>query len=130
MNWRSRALSLARPVLERDSGKVFGGEDPGGCSVHVSGYSFLQRLFCQRSSGRQELNGPAADDDVFALHRASARLEVIEDAFRADQQIPRLWPEGHENVHVERRDRLEVEGRSPPRHQWRNGQSRRRPASG
>ena len=104
--------------LERNSGKVFGGKDQGGRSVHVSDDSFLQRFFHQRASGRQELNGPAADDDILTLHRAAVRLEVIEDALGADQQPPRPWPESHEYVHIQRRDGFEVKGRS---HRAANG---------
>jgi Amt family ammonium transporter len=32
--------------------QIFGGEDPGGCSVHISFHSFVQGLLQQRTPGR------------------------------------------------------------------------------
>jgi len=83
---------LGAPGLERDGGEVFGGEDAGGCAVHVSFHGFPQRFLNERSSGRQELDGPACYHDVFALHRAAPRLKILEDGLRADEQAARFWP--------------------------------------
>ena len=64
------------------------------------------------ASNRQELNRPAADDDVFAFDRAAPRLEIIKNGLRADEQAPRLGSESHEDDHVEGGDRFKVEGRA------------------
>jgi hypothetical protein len=97
---------------------VFGGEHAGGCAVHVSFHGFPQRFLHERSSGRQELDKPACDHDVFALHRPAPRLEVLEDGLRTDEAAARFRREGNEDVHIQRGHWFEVKGRA---HRAANG---------
>jgi hypothetical protein len=53
-----------------------------------------------------------AYDDVFAFHRAAARIEVIENRLRTGQQAPGFGAESDKDVHVERGHGFKIEGRA------------------
>ena len=95
--------------LQGDGREMFGGEDARGNVPDRQGDGFGQSLLHQRAGRWQKLHGPASDDDVFALHAAAARGEVIENGLWADEPGTRIGAEGDEDVHVEGRDRLQVE---------------------
>lgn len=105
-------LVLRPPGLEREGGEMFRGENArrSAFDIHLDG--FREGFFRQRPGRRQELDGPAANDDIFTLHGAASGLQVIVDGPWADQEIPRIGPEGDEDIHVQRRDRLQIERRA------------------
>ena len=105
-------LVLGPSGLERDGREVFGGEDAGWRAIDIGFHGLREGLLPQRSGGREELDRPATDDDVFPLHRSTTCLEVIKNGLGADNQAPLLRLESDEDIHVQRGDGLEVEGRS------------------
>src|SRR5262245_50196020 len=71
---------------------------------------FVQRFVQQWRARWQELNGPACNHDVFALHRTTSGLQVIEDGLRTDDELARLLSESDEYIHIQSGCRLEIEG--------------------
>lgn len=58
----------------------------------------------------KELHGPSGENKVFPVHVGATLGQIIEDRLGADDESARLRTEGDEDVHVQRGNRLQVEG--------------------
>jgi hypothetical protein len=101
---------LGASCLERDGCKVLGSEDADGHSFKIALYALLQCFFHQRRDGREELDRPATDDYIFALHCATSRYQMIEKRFWTDDELALLRSECDEHVQVQRVHWLKVKG--------------------
>src|SRR5439155_1454231 len=106
------SLVLGATGLERDGSQMLGGEDARGRAGDILLDGLRQRFLDQRIGGRKKLHRPSGDDDVFAVHVAATRLEVVKDGLRTRQQIPGFGAEVDEDVHVERGHGFKIEGRA------------------
>src|SRR5437667_9739041 len=100
---------LGAAGLKRNGGQMFCGKYAGGDARDVFVSRLGERFLDQRTGGRKELHRPSGKHDVFALHFAAPRLEVIKDTLWADEQTASFRPESNEDVQVERGNRLKIE---------------------
>ena len=96
--------------LESNGREVLSSEDAGCRPLDIHLPRRSQCFFKQRARGRKKLNWPTANHDVFAFHRAVTILKIAEDGFRADNRRTWLGPKLDEDIHIESRDRLQIEG--------------------
>src|SRR2546427_7166400 len=68
----------------------------------------LSRIFCRWKL--MACRSETVVHDVFALHRAASRLEIIKNGLRPNQQAAGLGTKRHEDVPIEGGNRLKIEG--------------------
>jgi len=79
--------------LQTDGREVFGGEHAGADAIHVALDGLGQRFLDERRARRNQLDGPAFDDDVLPARRETAGEQVVVDGAKGQKRtsLQRTW---------------------------------------
>ena len=91
--------------------QVLRAQDADRHTLEIRFLSLDQGFFNQRPRWRKKLHRPPGDDKVLTLHCVATSRQVVENRLRTDREVARLSTICDEEIHVDSRDRLEVEGR-------------------
>ena len=112
MNWRTTSKILGATGLESDGDKMLGGHYPCLDSLHLGFDRLLQGFFHEGVVRRQELHGPAGDDNVLLFELVTPGCKVLIDRTDGEQGAAGNSFEGDKDIDVEGRGRFQVKSRA------------------